>query len=488
MLNNDERVTFPPPGWDMNFLYDFFIRNMYVVLFFYGLVSFAMGLAIFFKRRSMSTFRLSESLWLLGAFGISHGLADWGHFFIPLQATGDLAHGAFALRLGQTLLTGLSFGFLLMFGTDLVASFRPHLRPLRWAAPVLLAGWLVALAILPAFYPTLTGELGLKASDVLARYFLAFPGSLATAWAFRLQRQAGDRQSPHAARFLDGTTYSFILYALAGGLLVPSAAFPPANMVNADWFFTLTGFPVAALRMAGELAMAYCVIRVLDVFDLENQRRVEQAQRRQSILEERERISREIHDGAVQSLYAIGLSLENTMYLIDEDRAAARGEISRLLGSLDQVIERMREYIINLKAPVPGRQELGGRVAGLIREFQGRSSGVEVRFGEIAGIWLANERMEHVMQILREAISNAIRHAGTPVVRVEVNKADGEVEVLVTDNGCGFDPKRLLTGGRDSRQGLGNMQERAKILGGRLQITTKSGEGTRVSLRVPYGS
>lgn len=473
----------------MAFFYDFFWNNMYVVIFLYGLASFLMGFAIFLKNKEIRTFKIAGSLWLLGTFGLLHGIADWGHFFIPFQTGGASPGISYLFRSAQVVATGLSFAFLLQFGVDLIINLRAEGRrsPIFWLSPGLFLIWVAATW---NWSVRMEWDAALRLADVLTRYLLAFPGAALAGWGFLLQLDdAETRGLPQARLPLRCSAFAFFTYAIAGGLLVPAASFPPANVVNQDWFFALTGVPVAVLRMASELTMAYFVIRILVIFDQENQRRLNELQRSRSILAERERISREIHDGVIQSLYAVGLNLENGIYLVDEDPQTAKEELARIMKRLDQVVDRMREYIMDLKAPLPGTQDLRERIHRLVREFQGHSkAAVEVDVPKVDGVRMSLEQQEHLLQILREAISNAVRHAEARVIRVEFKRSPQALVFSVRDDGHGFEPP--VDGPVDTPlggHGLSNMRERAHILGARIDINSRPGSGTEVALTFPSG-
>lgn len=192
-----------------------------------------------------------------------------------------------------------------------------------------------------------------------------------------------------------------------------------------------------------------------------------------AILEDRERIARDLHDDIVQSLFAEGLSLQAAIGEADDPRVRQR--LTQAVGNLDRVIRDLRGYIFGLHRG--DEPSLTGRVAEVATSYSGDPSlDIEIRIDDRA---FRPAQHEHIVQIVREALSNAVRHADATSIVIEVS-ADGSVgEILISDNGCGFDPALPHRG-----NGLANLRARASELGGGLEIASTSA-GTRVSVQVP---
>ena len=147
--------------------------------------------------------------------------------------------------------------------------------------------------------------------EAFYRYGFALTGSLFGAWALSLQKDELERLGLEASiPPLMWVGYSFVLHAAAAGLIVPEAGFFPADILNDRVVFEATGLPVRLWTGVSGAIVAFFILDSLDVFDAEFQRRIEDANRQRAVMGERLRIARDLHDGIIQTLYAVGLSLE----------------------------------------------------------------------------------------------------------------------------------------------------------------------------------
>ena len=199
-----------------------------------------------------------------------------------------------------------------------------------------------------------------------------------------------------------------------------------------------------------------------------------------ALVEDRERIAADLHDTVIQRLFATGLALESTVHLAPPELAA---RIESAVGELDDTIRQIRSAIFSLQAPrVPGRR-LRDEILGLATE-SAASLGFEphVRLEGPVDAAVGRDVGDHLLAVLREALSNVVRHAGA--TRVDVTVAvgpDGAVVATITDDGVGPG-----TGERSGGQGLTNLIKRAELLGGTVDIgPAGSSGGTRVAWSVP---
>ena len=212
----------------------------------------------------------------------------------------------------------------------------------------------------------------------------------------------------------------------------------------------------------------------------------EDAQLRQHLLaqsvDEKIRLGRDLHDGIIQSLYAVGLTLESLRALMKSDPAAGERRLEETRAALNSAIRDVRTYITGLAPENLRRATFAQSLHSLLGDLRaGRAVQFEIKVDDEATALLSPEQTVEALQIAREAVSNALRHGGASVVTVRVHKGDREVGLLVQDNGEGFDAAT----GRDGGHGLGNMQARAERMGGHLRLTSQPHEGTRVVLTVP---
>jgi signal transduction histidine kinase len=215
---------------------------------------------------------------------------------------------------------------------------------------------------------------------------------------------------------------------------------------------------------------------------IENARLHEQVQRL-AIVEERERIGRDLHDGIIQTIYAVGLSLEDVPDLMTEEPDEARARVERAIDSLDQSIRDIRNFIFGLRPELLEQAGLVGGLAALADEFRVNSM-VDVELDTVGAeeTDLPPEMVGQLLSIAREALSNIARHSKATQGSVHVEIAEGSVKLIISDNGVGFDPGSPRGAGH---QGLVNMRARASSVGARLQVESESGLGTRIIVDVP---
>jgi signal transduction histidine kinase len=212
-----------------------------------------------------------------------------------------------------------------------------------------------------------------------------------------------------------------------------------------------------------------------------NARLYEQS-RELSILSERNRLALELHDVVSQKLFSLILSAEAAATLLDRDPQAARTQVARLQTLSREALDELRSLILGLRPPELARDGLAGALRkeiAMLERVHGVAIGLDVE-GDVDG---QAERCLAVLRIANEAIHNALRHASPEHVSVSLHATDGELTVAVTDDGVGFEPSRREL--RSRHLGLTSMEERARELGGRLEIRSSPGAGTTVRLEVP---
>jgi two-component system NarL family sensor kinase len=201
--------------------------------------------------------------------------------------------------------------------------------------------------------------------------------------------------------------------------------------------------------------------------------------------EERTRLAREIHDTLAQGLTAIALNIEGAMHRMDKHPEQARERLERALAMARENLEDARRSVLDLRgaARLEGKP-LAEALAGLARSFTS-DTGVPatVHAAGLDGLPLRTE--SEVFRIAQEALANVRKHAHAHSVQIVLRKRGATVTLLVKDDGRGFSPQAARRG---DGQGLIGMRERAKLLGGRLEVHSAPGEGTRVVARVPVGS
>ena len=199
--------------------------------------------------------------------------------------------------------------------------------------------------------------------------------------------------------------------------------------------------------------------------------------RRLGLMEERERIAKDLHDGIIQSLFAVGMYLQSTAQIAGSPDVSARVEGS--VTELDRVIRDLRNYIFGLRPGILADRQLDQALRVLGEEVKARSRiGVRVEIDpEIAAA--LSPHSHHIVQLTREALSNVTRHAHAGSASVSLVRKDSSAVLTIEDDGVGFNTRAASAG-----NGLRNMRERAEALGGQMRVTSGTGKGTRLRIAI----
>lgn len=205
--------------------------------------------------------------------------------------------------------------------------------------------------------------------------------------------------------------------------------------------------------------------------------------RRLAILEERDRIGMDLHDGIIQSIYGVGLSLENALHTIDEDSGLAKVRIKESIDGLNQAIRDIRAYILDLRPRQMGDDGLMSGLKRLVTEYRANTFSEILLKGperHIGGLPQVNALA--LFHICQETLANAAKHAAAKRVDVNLWTTTDRVMMEIHDDGKGFAMEKMST---TIGHGLSNMQTRARAVGGDVDITSALGEGTTILAWVP---
>lgn len=207
---------------------------------------------------------------------------------------------------------------------------------------------------------------------------------------------------------------------------------------------------------------------------------------RLAVLEERDRIGMDLHDGIIQSVYAVGLTLENASHAVEEDPALAKLKIKESIDGLNQAIRDIRAYILDLRPRQMGNEGLLSGLRRLATEYRANTfSDVALKVPEDGMDHLSPLSARVLFHICQEALANAAKHAAAKHVDVNLWLTEERVVLEVHDDGRGFAVEKMST---TIGHGLSNMQTRAHSVGGDVDISSAVGEGTTVLAWVPRQS
>ncbi len=210
--------------------------------------------------------------------------------------------------------------------------------------------------------------------------------------------------------------------------------------------------------------------------------RLHEAVGRLAVIEERDRIGKDLHDGIIQSIYGVSLSLEDMPELLEEDPAEAQARVDRAIDALHDTIRDLRGFIFGLRPELVDRNDLVGLLVALAEQLH-QNSLVEVALELPDGLVEppAHVRAE-LLQIARESLSNVARHARATKATVRLAPEGTDLVLEISDNGRGFEPMATPPHGH---YGLANMYDRATALHGDLVVESAPGSGTRIIVRIP---
>ncbi len=255
--------------------------------------------------------------------------------------------------------------------------------------------------------------------------------------------------------------------------------FPALTRLGGERWF---GQHVRLLVVDGQMMGVEAIAR-----DITDRKRVEEAlneseQRLRHALEEREQLSQNLHDNIIQTVYAIGMGLEECRYLLRQNLSEADKKLEQSIAGLNRVITDVRNYIVWEKPEEVTPRQLPVKLAELVvmmESVEGLRFTLDIEPEAIQ--FLASTAASQLLRIVHEAMSNSLRHSKSHIGLVSLRMQNHHLRLEVRDEGIGFDPSIVACRG----QGLENIRARGRKLGADIQIVSMPGEGTRVIVELP---
>ena len=244
---------------------------------------------------------------------------------------------------------------------------------------------------------------------------------------------------------------------------------------QAGWFLAL-----AAVALLGTVGGA---VRIVE--RRKHRRRLKQIEAERALERERARIAEDLHDDLGSSLTRISLLSDLAKADKDNPRLVA-AHAQKISQSADQTVRALEEIVWALRPGSDSLQSLVEYIAHFANElFESDTTRCRLDLPHDLPVMALPPEMRHnIFLVVKEALTNTLKHAAAPEVRIHAKASANSLEILVEDDGRGFDPQTLTTRGR--HQGLGNMQRRADAMGGTLAVQSAPGKGARVTLRVSF--
>lgn len=205
--------------------------------------------------------------------------------------------------------------------------------------------------------------------------------------------------------------------------------------------------------------------------------------------EERKRVSREIHDGPAQDIANLMLKVEICERLLQKDPSQAEEELGELKQQLKQSMQEVRRIIYDLRPLMLEDLGLEAALKKHISQFQEQCS-LEVDFhSQLLSAYPLNSVLEKtIFRILQEALNNIQKHAQAAKAEVHIKQSLSHVNIVIRDDGCGFDVNEAFNEKRTKNFGLQGIRERVHLLDGQIKIDTAPGKGTGIYIAIPSSS
>lgn len=212
--------------------------------------------------------------------------------------------------------------------------------------------------------------------------------------------------------------------------------------------------------------------------------RLHEAVQHLAVVDERDRIGKDLHDGIIQALYAISLSLEDVPEIMADDADEAAARVDRAIDSLNTAIGDLRQFVVGLRPEHIDRTDFIGLLATLADQVR-LDGAIDVDLDLPAErVDLPAHARGEILQIAREALSNTARHAHASRAHIALRQDEGVLRVRMSDDGSGFDTSLAAPAGH---HGLANMRDRAKALGGTFDLRSGA-DGTIIIVTVPLAA
>jgi signal transduction histidine kinase len=468
-------------------IYQFFKDHLDIVFFIYGFAFVVMGLVILLNARQKSEFKIATIFWILAIFGLSHGTNELLDMWTIIKGRND------TLDLVRWFILIFSYVFLFEFGRKLFRISGADTSFIRQELAAFLQPWLLPLIGVMILVFGFISEDFWKVGGIWTRYLLGLPGGLLIGFGFRSYFTSEKTLlGPLKVKkyFIIGG-YSFLVYGLLGGLVVPKAGFFPASVINTESFFMTLKVPVQAIRAICAITAAWAIAGMMNIFNWEIKSRLQKYQDRLrtlmyrlSIIEEneRKRISEEIHDNISQHLALSKIKLA----VLRQSNPSLSKEIDEIRELIEQTIKFTRSLTFELSPPV--LYELGFKAAieWLTEQIQ-EKHGIKARFNSEGSFRTISEEIRVLLfKTIRELLFNIVKHAQAQIASVFIQEDRNHITIKIKDDGIGFNTDTIDSlSYEEGGFGIPNIRERIRYLGGTFAVQSKPGKGSTVEITVP---
>jgi PAS domain S-box-containing protein len=324
---------------------ELFTKNLDIIFFIYGLAFVLMAVAILVHPRRESIFRLSDVIWLLAGFGLTHGLNEWLDMFTIIKG-----YHSPAWHLSEAVVLAVSYVLFFEFGRSLLAL---SIKDFFFSGKVS-----VVYCILVFASSLILSE---REPNILPRYFLGFPAGMLTAAGLVLYYRNNQTllKPLNVRKYFLTAAYVIGIYGILGGLIAPRGDFFPATIINNETFLRFFGLPVQVLRAVCAIILAWAVWNILGIFNWEI----------------REKLKENIREVTLQKDYVDNIveSLMDGLIVIDKDariKSANPASLELLGYEKDELIGRHVSDIFEEKSVAEILDEIDEAAFLLSKEFR----------------------------------------------------------------------------------------------------------------------
>ncbi len=469
----------------------------FILYLVYGFVYLLIGVIVFQqKNQELSGFPIIRTLPLLGMFGILHGLSEW----ITLIQLSDLyqQHSGITLVIKGTFKV-FSFYYLFRFALMTLTTATEGIkdqkifRVLEKIPILLLLAWFLRLGIIYGLYDLSYFEENRMGSIIINRYLMSFPaGILAFVGLFRSGKKVQRMNYENLHQWYFGLSVVLLVYGIVDGLIVRPMDFFPANILNNQLFFGVTGFPIQVVKILLGILMIYSVTGISRIFEGEKRAVIDEMLKNRAVEVEREKVNRYIHDRIIQKMYGAGMKIE--AYLGKENKEY----LYQANDDLQQGIKEARDIIAKTVIEDYHTKDLESLIKDFIQSKEGELDFEMIFENQVPALLQGKAPKKTITQmyyILQEAVTNTAKHGKATKLWIRLTGEYDRLTMEIEDDGQGFDPgdpnisdplKRKEQESTGRKLGLEIMKDRAREIGGKLQV--RSGRtGTLVRLDVKWG-
>ncbi|WP_353893851.1 ATP-binding protein [Proteinivorax hydrogeniformans] len=468
---------------------DFFLKFYSEIYFIYGLSFIIMGFAITLQVKEYSNKTFSKNLWLLAMFGFLHGLNEWTHFYIPARFEDFAPTTIFILDVISLNLVGISFAFLLAFSLSFLYELKQK-NLFKKLIHLSIVGIIIWVCYFVIYRVIIVGEnlhYWYSLAETINRYFFAFPAGIIGAYAINYhKKQIQKSNNSHMVFIYTFLTISFLGYGIFAGVFVPPAHFFPATWLNYQSFFQVTGIPVPLFRTLFSILITINTIIILRNFQLENISLMGRTINENAILQERERIKKDIHDDIIQGIYSVSLRIQSCKADLDDKNDSLADRLDSSIDQLNNTITDLRLYIQGLKTAELAPLTISEIMQQLYEKFKSHLTiNIDNKLKPFTKI--SPEIKTCIYSIVGELLINVLKHSKTDVVNIKLeNLNSNAIKLSVEDNGVGINIDNLEQK-QKGKEGMGliHVRQRVESLGGSYTFVSEENKGTKIIVQFP---